>query len=122
MIVKESNKNKIEKMIKEAEGRATTRTITYNNIVIALKCIENKLNIYKKDMVGIIASVDLNAQNFPNAYKYTPKSTHFNVIRKANGWDLRWIERDITRREGHTYELELPEHSKVAIIETMNHF
>ena len=122
MLIKESNRNKIENMIVEAEGKAVTRKITYDNIAIAVERIEKELNVYKKDMIGVKASVDLNAQNFPKAYKYTPKSTHFEAIRKASGWDLKSVERNITRREGHAYELDLPEHTKLAIIKKMSNF
>lgn len=122
MLIKESNRNKIENMITEAEGKAVTRKITYDNIAIAVERIEKELNVYKKDMIGVKASVDLNAQNFPKAYKYAPKSTHFEAIRKASGWDLKSVERNITRREGHAYELDLPEHTKLAIIKKMSNF
>jgi len=122
MLVKESNKNKIEKMIAEAEGRATARTLIFDDIIFDIKEIEKKLGIKKKDMIGIKACVDTNAQDFPKAYKYRPESTHYTMIRKANGWDLKTVERNTTRREGHAYELELPKHTKLAIIKSMSNF
>lgn len=124
MLIRESNKNKIEKMIKDAEGRAKVRTITYNDLLSAIEYVEKKLNICKKDMIGIKADIDLHAQNFPNAYRFrfTPESTHFYMERKASGWDLRNVQRCYTRRANHAFWLELPEHTKSAIIERMSDF
>ena len=109
-------------MIKKAEGRATARTICFNDIINDIKTIEDKLNIKKKDMIGIKAYVDSNAQNFPNAYKYRPESTHYTMTRKKSGWDLECVLRDYTRNEKHTYNIILTEEAKKAILESMSDF
>lgn len=122
MLIKESNKEKIEKMITEAEGRARERKITYADMVHGIKKIEGWLGIPKAHMEGIVVYVDHNAQNFPNAYKYTPYSTQYMMVRKRSGWDLRQVYRDITRRDNHTYELELTDKAKESIIEAHRNF
>lgn len=122
MIIKEANRKKIEAMIKAAEGRATTRTINFASILLSINCIEEELAIPKKHMVGITASVDYNAQNFPNAYKYTPYSTHFTVKRKSSGWDLIAVSRDITRRENQRFKLTLTEEAREALIKSKEVF
>ena len=118
MLINESNKQKIEDMIKKAEGRATVRTIGYRDIVDGIATLENSLGIRKKDMIGIVADIDMNAQDFPMAYKYTPASTHFTVIRKASGWDLKEVFRDTTRRYNHRFHVNLTDTAKQAIIES----
>ena len=122
MLIKESNRDKIEKMIKEAEGKARERTITYGDMIRAIDRIEGFLDIPKKYMEGIEADVDVNAQDFPKAYKYTPKSTQFIMIKKKSGWDLRLVLRHITRRHNHTFHLELTDLAKEAIIKTHSEF
>ena len=118
MLIKEANREKIEAIIKAAEGRATARTISFWGMIGFLEILEESLGICKKDMVGITADIDINAQDFPNAYKYTPTSTHFTVVRKASGWDLVSVSRDTTRRRGHRFHVTLTDEAKEAIIKT----
>lgn len=122
MLIKETNKAKIENAITAAEGRATARTITWKDIVYSLERLEKSLGIHKKDMIGITADIDYNAQDFPRAYKYTPESTHFKVTRKSGGWDLLSVYRDTTRRDGHKFHVTLTDAAKQAIIETKTAF
>lgn len=122
MLIKEANKEKIEAIIKATEGRATARTVTFRGMIKSLEILEESLGICKKDMVGITANIDTNAQDFPNAYKYTPMSTHFTVIRKASGWDLVSVSRDTTRRRKHRFHVTLTDEAKKAIIETKTAF
>lgn len=118
MLVKDSNRTKIEAIIKAAEGRATARTIDFPDIERCLAELEKSLGICKKAMIGITANVDPKAQDFPNAYKYTPESTHFTVVRKASGWDLVSVDRDVTRRYNHRFHVTLTDEAKEAIIKT----
>lgn len=122
MIVKESNKDKINAMIKEVEGRSTARTIDYRDIVFNIATIERTLGIPKKYMVGIEVNVDKHAQDFPNAYKYTPYSTQYTIKRKASGWDLISVKRNRTRRLKQEYLLQLTDTAKEAIIKTKECF
>lgn len=122
IMIKESNKEKIEAAIKMAEGRSTARTITYNDIVCDIARIEEKLNIAKKHMEGIKADVDHNAQDFPSAYKYTPESTQYCIIRKKSGWVLYYVGRQTTRGAKHTYKLQLTDEAKQEIIKAMSDF
>lgn len=122
MLIKDSNKIKIEKMIKEAEGKARERTIGFYDIFWAINMIESNLGIPKKYMEGIEADVDINAQNFPSAYKYTPKSTQFVMVKKKSGWDLRLVLRHTTRRENHRFQLKLTDMAKEALIKRHSEF
>lgn len=122
MLINEKNKDKIEQMIKETEGRATTRTITFKDIVEDIEYLERTLGIKKVDMVGVKANIDHHAQNFPKAYKYRAESTHIDIERKKSGWDLVNIERWWTRREGHKYKTELTETAETAVLARMSDF
>lgn len=121
MLVKDSNKDKINEMIKKAEGRATERTITFDNIVSMIEKIESRLGISKTAMEGIVAYVDYNSQNFPNSYRWTANSTHFRIIRKKSGWDVTDIWRG-TCRGLKRIRLDLTETAKAAIIEANEAF
>jgi len=122
MLIKDANKSRIEEMIKAAEGKATARTITYKDIVDSIEILEEKLNIPKKHMEGISASIDYNAQTFPRAYKYTPSSTCFEVVRKKSGWDLMYVERSRCRNEEQAFDVVLTEKAKEEILKKHMHF
>ena len=118
--IHDTNIAKIENAIREAEGRATARTITAGDVFRAIQEIETALNIPKKYTVGITAHIDYNAQVFPRAYKYTPESTHFEIERAAAGWYITSISRDTCGRK--RYRLTLTEDAKKAIIDSKTAF
>ena len=122
ILVKESNRERIESAIKDAQGKATARTIDFDDILKDIKEIEYTLGIAKKYMLGIKADIDHNAQDFPKAYKYTPESTHYMLVRKTSGWAITGICRRRTRGSKHTYNLELTEDAKREIINSMQDF
>lgn len=107
--------------IKEAEGRATARTIGYHAIFKAVKLAEETLSgIAKADTVGTVIYCDPNADHFANKYlnKGRPASTHFSIERKKVGWVLVKVWRDdCGLSDGKRYRAEYPEAVKKAIIE-----
>lgn len=119
IIINDNNRAKIETAIAEAEGRATVRCVSFENIVSACDHIEKVLGIPKKYLEGVSYSVDLNAQNFPKAYKFTPESTHFVVEYSKGKWRLVKVQRDRTRTAGNDYRcIVMPEETKEAIVRT----
>ena len=116
MIINEKNLDKIAQQIEGVQVRARERKISAADVLQVVKEIERRLDIPKKCMVGIMADVDIHAQNFPNCYKGRPESTQFIIERKASGWDFRRAFRYFTRREGEKVELELPACAREAII------
>ena len=117
IIIKEANIEKITAAIKEAEGRASARTVTAEEIIKVAKRITRNLDITKKAMVGIRAYVDPNAQDFPSAYKYTPESTQFGMIYTSSGWAMTSISRCKTKGSRHAVALILTEEAKAAVID-----
>lgn len=107
--------------IREAEGRATARTLTAATIVEALAIVEDKLNITKKAMEGIVVTADWNAQSFPRAYKYTPESTHFSAVYKAGSWRVTNIWRDRCT-SGERFTVTHTDVSRAALIERFTRF
>lgn len=86
--------DKLNLIIHAAEGRARERRIDAGAIAVFLNGFDRYLPISKKSMEGVTIDVDLNAQRFPRAYRYTPESTHFIAVYKRGSW---WIT-DIIRR------------------------
>ena len=88
--IKITNADKLASMIEAAEGRATARTITPDDIAEALEQITERILLLstRKDATGTTIEADPNAQQFPNAYKYIPESTHFTAELKTAGWKV----------------------------------
>lgn len=118
IIIRESNREKIEKALEDIQKRCTMRNIDFDDLLKIIKDIEETLGIPKKRMLGIEADVDYNAQDFPRAYKYTPESTHIIIEKVSSGWALRYIIRDRCRSANRKYMLTLTDDAKEAIIES----
>ena len=90
-----NNIDKINAAIAAAEGRAKARCITADDIHRMINEIEASLikRMYKKDWAGLEFSIDPHAQSFPGAYKGTPESTQFTMLRTASGWFVTNIRR-----------------------------
>ena len=106
VIIKQENKSKILQMMDNAQGKATARTIGLDDFLTATESIETTLNVPKKYMEGVIYSVDMNAQDFPHAYKYVPESTHFTLTYKNGTWRVSDIVRAQCRTHGHIFVCE----------------
>ena len=113
-----NNEEKLKVIIAGVEGKARERLLCLTDINTALEKVEKHLNIKKKALEGTEIYVDVNAQSFPNAYKYIPYSTNF----KAKYRKGTWLISDITRSEcTERYVLIiLPETAKVALLERMS--
>lgn len=113
------NIGKLETAIKEAEGKATARTITAPEIQYILHEIED--GIAKKKLHGTRVHYT-GAEYFPKSYKYRPESTHW-VAENINGkWYVVEIFRGICpNRRTYNVEITYSETAKQAILENASH-
>ena len=89
------NVNDVEKLaeaIAKAEGKATARTVTVENILDTLK--EAESCIPKVRLKGTKVYYD-GGQKFPNAYKHIPYSTHWEAVFTGKNWFVTDIWRDV---------------------------
>lgn len=110
-----NNSAKIMKAFSEAQGKARERMIdSYNdleriigyvnrdchfNVRRDLKTGITKImtgGMTKKALEGTVVHYDF-AQNFPNAYRYAPSSTHFDLTYKSGDW---YVDIDSITRSG----------------------
>ena len=110
------NAAKAEELLNDVQKRARVRTIKYKDIIKATKKIEAFLGISKKALNGTKAVVDLNAQDFPRAYKGSPESTIVELLLDKNSWRIVGIYRDYTKAESQMYVFDLSETAKEAIL------
>ena len=123
IIICEKNREAIENMIAQAEGKATARCLTFKGLTYRIAQLETALGIAKKDMEGIKYDLDDNAQNFPRAYKYKADSTHAVIERRGGKWRLIDVHRGTCRNEKHIFEcLEMPETAQTAILDARRCF
>ena len=116
MKINVNNKEKIEAALNETQSRAKARTISYEDILETIEHIEEKLNISKKAMVGVIARASLHCQHFPANYNGQPMGTEFTIQRFSSGWFLTGVSRENIEHV-RKYRLTLSESAKAAILE-----
>ena len=114
-----TNEEKLATAIKEAEGRATVRTVTVADIRRTLSRIDDGIAKAKLDGTKVHYT---GAEHFPNAYKYRPESTHW-IAENIKG---RWYVTDIFRgtcpnRTTWNTEVNFSEEAKKAIIDKMSY-
>lgn len=124
IVYKGGNLERITQWIREAEGRATVRTVSVRSMGAALKAAEDRLLAVaaKKSLKGSKLSVDINAQDFPSAYRYTPESTHFEAVYNGREWVITSIERKRCRGSAQKCICHLTEEAKESIIASYTQF
>jgi len=107
---------KINAAIKAAEGKATARKITADDIIDCVDRINRHLGIPKCKMDGCAAYCDVNAQRYPNAYRGIPQSTQFRAENIRGNWYLTDVSR-CNQTGTVAVLLDLTDAAKAAILE-----
>lgn len=110
---------RVDKELKKVQGRCYARAITSKQILDYCNNVLDEIYLSvctKKALTGTIASVDINAQNFPNVYKYAAYSTIFTVRYQKNHWSLIDLKRDYTKSSESEIEVTLSDEAKICII------
>lgn len=93
IIMKETNKARINEMFKKVEGRATARTADYSTVLAKIEEVEKRLYpMSKANMTGTEIIYDCSEQ-LPNAYKWIADGTQFKLLFKSNQWHLTEVTR-----------------------------
>lgn len=106
-----------EKAIREAEGRATARTLSPDDIINALERAEKRFGVPKKALDGTTISVDVHAQGFPAAYNGVPLSTIFRAENRRGTWYLVDVSRAQTRAPSRALLATLSDTARAAILD-----
>jgi len=107
--INDANMEKINHEISMVQGKARERLVDYSDIVYMVKDIEEKFNIPKKYMDGVVADVDWHSGKLPNAYKYTAYSTRVFLQNKRGNWYLIGVSRSALRQNNKRFDMILPE-------------
>lgn len=114
--IAEENINRIAEILNEVQKRSRVRCVTPQEIIDTCNNVFRELNITKKALEGCMFTADLNAQDFPSAYKYTPESTLFTAVYKRGSWYLSSVRRDTTRRASQKVKMMLTDSAKTALL------
>lgn len=109
--------NALSAWLDEVQSKCKVRTVNALDVVSALFEVQEKLDISKKALDGVSVCIDLNAQDFPNAYKFTPESTVFCATFKGGHWSVTDIRREQTHRPSRAYVITHTDTSKAALVE-----
>lgn len=126
VIVKENNKEKIDAIINEVEGKATSRRISSASVFDIVEELNKRLLplVCKKNLKGTKAQVDYHAQDFAKAYraKGTPRSTWVTLEYNGKEWVLTDVKRDSTASSASAFRIEYTEKAKQDIVAHMKKF
>ena len=119
MKVNIEHKEKLEAALKEAQGRATARTIDVDRILSVLKYVEERLGIGKAALKGTKVHFT-GAEKFAKAYRYTPESTHFEAVHSGKTWFVTSITRDTCPQRQDAIDVVLSETAKDAVLKSLS--
>lgn len=118
----ETAKDRIERQLAYIQRSCTARTITYADIVRALNTVEERIGVPRCALDGTEVVVDINGDNFPSAYKYTPYSTVFRAVNKSGKWVILDVYRAPTHRFSQRVKCILSETTKHYVLERLCSF
>ena len=101
IIINDHNVPRIEALIAEAEGRATTRTLDIEDIKYIVEELDRYMyahGISKASAEGTTVCYNPNGQKFANAYKYIPYSTQVKLLYHNKKWRLTDVSRDVCKQ------------------------
>lgn len=117
IIFKESNFEKVQKELDNVQKLSKARTVSIKDIKEFLEKAVEKLGIPKKYMNGISVTIDVNDQDFPAAYSYTPESTIIQAVYKNSNWKITDIYRGRTRGAGKEICCRLTDEAKEKVLD-----
>ena len=105
--------DKLQAALDEVQKRCSARTVTAKEIADVL----NGIKVPKKHLNGTKVHWD-GAEKFPNAYRYTPESTHWTAENVNGRWYVTAIYRNTCpNRSTRRGEIEYSEAAKAWILE-----
>lgn len=111
----------IREAIEAAEGRARERRLTVDQLLAAVDTVERRFAaVKKKNRPGMAVAVNVHAQRFPGAYKWTPEATWARLEWSRRGWALVSVGRDECTPERFT--AEIPEAAAADILNDFRTF
>lgn len=122
IILNHKHDDEVQSQLDRANHLARTRTVDIDEVYGAASVLEQKFkDCTKKSMEGLTVHVDLNSQDFPNAYRGVPMSTHFVLVYEKRSWRFVYAERmrcGVSKR----YDVTLPDAMREELLKRFESF
>lgn len=122
IILNHKHDAEVQSQLDAANHLARTRTVDIDEVYGAVTVLERKFeDCTKKSMEGLTVNVDLNSQDFPNAYRGVPMSTHFTLVYEKRSW--RFVSAERSRcGESKRYDVTLTDPMREELLKAFESF
>lgn len=122
IILNHKHDAEVQSQLDAANHLARTRTVDVDEVYGAVTVLERKFeDCTKKSMEGLTVNVDLNSQDFPNAYRGVPMSTHFTLVYEKRSW--RFVSAERSRcGESKRYDVTLTDPMREELLKAFESF
>lgn len=122
IILNHKHDAEVQSQLDAANHLARTRTVDIGEVYSAVTVLERKFeDCTKKSMEGLTVNVDLNSQDFPNAYRGVPMSTHFTLVCEKRSW--RFVSAERSRcGESKRYDVTLTDPMREELLKAFESF
>lgn len=122
IILNHKHDAEVQSQLDAANHLARTRTVDIDEVYSAVTVLERKFeDCTKKSMEGLTVNVDLNSQDFPNAYRGVPMSTHFTLVYERRSW--RFVSAERSRcGESKRYDVTLTDPMREELLKAFESF
>lgn len=122
IILNHKHDAEVQSQLDAANHLARTRTVDIDEVYSAVTVLERKFeDCTKKSMEGLTVNVDLNSQDFPDAYRGVPMSTHFTLVYEKRSW--RFVSAERSRcGESKRYDVTLTDPMREELLKAFESF
>lgn len=92
-------RDRLNAELSAVQHACSARTISVDDIVSACGELEEMLSVPKNALKDVCVHIDINAQDFPSAYKYDPLSTHVYLEHNGKCWCVYNLTRERCTRK-----------------------
>ena len=105
----------IRQALAAVQRGCTARTLTLERIEEVLQGVEDEIRVSKAALKGTQVWYT-GAEQFPNAYRYSPQSTHFRAEYNGRGWVVTDIVRGTCPNRRSNTSVTLSDSAKDAVL------
>ena len=122
IILNHNHDAEVQSLLDKANYLARTRTVDIDDVYDAVYILERKFeDCTRKSLEGLTVNVDLNSQDFPNAYRGVPMSTQFTLVYEKRSW--RFVRAERSRcGEYKRYDVTLPDAMREELLKSFESF
>ena len=121
VIVHDKNKDKINEILKQVQGKARERKIkSYDELMELIEKYTKNIKIPKKHWDGCQLIINVGAGHFANKYNGVPYGTHIELIGRKDGKFIIWTIYRTPVKDKKPYYLKMTDIAKNSILSNMN--